>query len=69
MIEFQFKKHVKVVCTLEVGQRILIKDWGYKLDGEHIIEDFKFQPGCESSVLVKVSGYDSFIDSGWITLL
>jgi len=67
-MEFQFKKNVKIVVDFEVGEEIIIKGWGYKLDGKHTIEDFKTCfDGCESGILVKVSGYDSFIDVGWLS--
>lgn len=66
-MEFQFKKHVKIVVDFEIGEKILIVGWGYKLDGEHVIEKFKTNfGGCESGIMVKISGYDSFIDVGWL---
>jgi len=67
-MEFQYKKNVKIVVDFEVGEEILIKDWGYKLDGKHTILEFKINfGGCESGIMVKVDGYDSFIDVGWLT--
>lgn len=69
-MEFEFKKNVKIVVDFEVGEKILIKDWGYKLDGEHTVEDFKTNfGGCESGIMVKISGYDSWIDVGWLSKL
>lgn len=66
-MEFQFKKNVKIVVDFEIGEKILIKDWGYKLDGHHTIEDIKTNfGGCESGIQVKISGYDSYIDVGWL---
>lgn len=65
-MEIQFKKNVRIICDLEIGETVTIKNWGYKLDGEHKILDMKFSPGCESSFLIKVDGYDSWIDSGWV---
>ena len=68
--EFNFKKNVKIVVDFEVGDKILIKDWGYKLDGEHTIENFKTNfGGCESGILAKISGYDGWIDIGWLNKL
>lgn len=69
-MEFQFKKNVKVVVDFEIGEEVLIEGWGHKLDGKHTIEDLKTNyGGCESGVMVKVSGYDRHIDLGWITKL
>ena len=66
-MEFQFKKNVKIVVDFEKGEEILIKDFGYNLDGKHTIQDFKTNfGGCESGIMVKVSGYDSWIDIGWL---
>lgn len=69
-MEFQFKKHVKVVVDLEIGEKVMTDGWGYKLDGkEWTIKDIKFSPGCESSILVMIDGYDSYIDSSWLNKL
>lgn len=67
-MEFKFKKHVKVVVDLEVGNKVTTDGWGYKLDGKiHTIEEIKQAFGrCESGILVKISGYDSFLDSDWL---
>jgi hypothetical protein len=63
---FNFKKNVSILCHLEIGDKVTTNNWGYKLDGkEHTIEDIKLGE-CESAVLVKIDGYDSFIDSGWL---
>ncbi len=67
-MEFQYKKNVKLVVDFEVGEEILIQGWGEKLDGKHIIEFFRKNfGGCESGIMVKVSGYDALIDVGWLT--
>ena len=69
-MEFNFKKNIKIVVNFEIGEEILIKDWGYKLDGKHTIEDVKTNfGGSQSGIMVKVSGYDSFIDIGWLSKL
>ena len=69
-MEFQYKKHVKIVVDFEIGEKILIKGWESKLDGEHVIEDMKkcFEH-CESGILVKISGYKNYIDVGWLIKL
>ncbi len=63
---FPFKKNVSLLCNLVVGERITVEGWGYALDGEHTIEDIKRGSG-ESGILIKVSGYPDYIDSGWAT--
>lgn len=67
-MEFQFKKHVKIVVDFEVGERVLIEGFGSKVDGEHTIihikEDFD---RCESGIKVIVSGYGNWLDIGWLT--
>lgn len=67
-MEFQFKKNVKIVVDFEVGEKILIEGWGPKLDGEHTIKEFKKNLGnSESGIMVKISGYDDWIDVGWLS--
>lgn len=67
-VTFKFKKHVSVVCNLSIGEEVTVSGWGYALDNKKlIIEDIRLQlGGCESSVMVKVDKYDSYIDSNWI---
>lgn len=66
--EFQFKKHTKVVCDLEKGDRVKTDGFGYSTDKNiSIIEDVKFKPSsCGSGVMVKISGYNNYIDSDWL---
>lgn len=67
-MEFEFKKHVKVVVDFEIGEEILIENWGYKLDGKHTIKDIRPNyGGCESGIQVKISGYSNYLDIGWLT--
>ncbi len=67
-MEFQFKKNVKIVVNFEVGEKILIRGFGHRLDGEHVIEDIKTNfGGCESGILAKIKGH--YIDIGWLTKL
>jgi hypothetical protein len=70
-MEYQCHKHVKIVCTLHIGQAVRVERWGYELDGKDlVIQDIKFDIGkCESSVMVKVDKYPNYIDSSWITVL
>jgi len=61
-------KHVKLTVDLDIGEKVKIDGFGYKLDGKICtITDIKFSPTCQSSVLVKVDMYDNYIDSDWIT--
>lgn len=69
-MEFQYKKNIKIVVDFEVGETILIEGWGYQLDGKHIIKEFITNfGGCESGIMVKISGYDNYIDVGWLSKL
>ena len=69
-MEYQFKKHIKIVVDFEIGETILIEGWGYQLDGEHTITEFKTNfGGCESGIMVKITDYHSWIDVGWLTKL
>jgi len=65
---FQFKKNVRIVCDLVVGDTVRTNNYGKRLDGrDHKVEALEFKPGfCESSVRVKISGYDQMLDSGWL---
>ena len=63
---FPFKKNVSLLCNLSIGETIIVKDWGYKVDGEHTIEDIRLG-ACESGIQIKISGYPDYIDSGWAT--
>lgn len=67
-MEIQHKKHVRVICDLNIGDEVYVEGWGYKLDGNKwVIEDIKEAIGkCESSFLVKINGYDRYIDSNWL---
>lgn len=41
-MEIQWKKNVRVICDLEVGDKVRTEDWGRPLDGiTHIIEDIE----------------------------
>lgn len=67
-MDFQFKNNIKMVVDFEVGEKILIKGWGPKLNGEHTITNFKPNfGGCESGIMVKITGYGDWIDLGWLT--
>lgn len=66
-MEFDFKNNVKVVVNFEVGEEVLVKDYGPKLNGKHIIVDFKTNfGGCDSGILIKLRDFDSWLDLGWI---
>ncbi len=70
-MEFKFKKHVRIICDLEIGDKVMTDRWGPKLDGiVHTILDIKPEfGGCESGILVKIDGYDGWIDTGWLNKL
>ena len=67
-MEFEFKENVKIVVNFEVGEKVLISGWGKKLDGKHVIKAIKTNfGGCSSGIMAKVTGYDEWIDIGWLT--
>jgi hypothetical protein len=67
-MEVQWKKHVRVICDLELGDKVTTDEWGGKLDNKvHEVEDVFYRPGtCESGFMIKISGYGSPIDSNWL---
>lgn len=66
-MEIQFKRNVRVICDLAIGDVVRTIDWGYRLDGKDwVILDIKYCKNCESGFLIKIDGYDSYIDSGWV---
>lgn len=67
-METQLHRHVRVICDLKIGDTVRTRQFSYKLDNRHwIIEDIKWAFGSsESGVLVKISGYESYIDSNWL---
>lgn len=67
-MEVQFKKHVRVICDLKKGDVVYTEGWGYELDRKDwVIDEIKEAIGkCESGFMVKLNGYDRFIDSTWL---
>lgn len=67
-MEVQFKKHVRVICDLKIGDVVYTEGWGHKLDGtDWIVEDIKNYIGkSESGFMVKINGYERLIDSNWL---
>jgi len=67
-MEIQWKKNVRVICDLEVGDKVTTDGWGKDLDGKtHYVEDIVAAFGhCESGFWVKISGYGGYLDSNWL---
>jgi len=68
-MEVKFKKHVRVILDLNVGDKVTTDGWGPLLDNKvHVIEEIfpHLNGGCGSGFLVKISGYPSPIDSDWL---
>ncbi len=66
-MEIQFKKHVRIIFDLSIGESVSITGWGPALDNRiWIIEDIKMKKSCESGFMIKITGYDHYIDSGWV---
>ena len=67
-MEFQLSKNARIIVDLAIGEEIIIKDWGCNLDGKHFVQGIKQNfGGCQTGIMVKISGYDHWIDSNWIT--
>lgn len=67
-MEIQWKRNVRVICDLEVGDKVKTDDWGPQLDNKvHAVEEVIPKiGGCESGFMVKISGYLNPIDSNWL---
>lgn len=67
-MEVQFKKHVRVICDLEVGDKVTTDNWGPALDNKvYTIEEVIPNIGyCESGFFVRISGYQNLLDSSWL---
>jgi hypothetical protein len=66
-MEIQFKKNVRLICDLSVGDTVKTNNWGFKLDNKDwkiiaVEHDLNF----ESAFKVKINGYDSWLDSSWL---
>lgn len=68
-MEIQFKNNVRIICDLEIGDTVQTVGMGYKYDGSlWVIIDMVYEPNNSSSgFLVKINGYDNFIDSDYVT--
>lgn len=64
-MEFEIGKNVKLVTSLEIGNKVVNYCGGYKTKGETTIEDIKRGPG-QTGILVKTENYDRYVDSDWI---
>lgn len=67
-MEIQWKKNVRVISDLEVGDKVRTDGWGQPLDGiTHIIESVEQAFGkCESGFLVTINNHHSPLDSNWL---
>lgn len=65
-MEIQFSKHVRIICDLKIGD-IVRTDFTYKTKGKDwIIEDIKYSSNSDSGFLVKINGYENYLDSNWL---
>jgi hypothetical protein len=67
-MEIQWKKNVRVICDLEVGDKVKTDNWGPQLDNKiHTVEEIIEAIGkCESGFRIKIDGYKSTLDSNWL---
>lgn len=71
----QFKRNVKLKCELSVGEEVNLMGFNKEIDGNHVIQEIKYMGvyqgqnwagSCESGFMVRIDGYDSWLDSGWL---
>lgn len=68
MTEFKLNDNVKIVVDFEIGERVCISGYGANLDGFHTIINFKKSIGrCESGIMVRLEGYNKWLDIYWLT--
>ena len=67
-MEVQFKRHVRVICDLKVGDKVKTDGWSPAMDSKvHTVDKIEWAPGgCESNFKIKISGYPNPIDSNWV---
>lgn len=67
-MEVQWKKNVRVVCDLEVGDKVTTDEWGRELDGKThtVLKVIPCFGHCESGFMIQICGYDNPIDSNWL---
>lgn len=67
-MEVQWKKNVRVICDLEPGDKVTVKNWGRGLDGKVMeVEEVVFKgTGCETGFMIKLKGYERTLDSNWL---
>lgn len=67
-MEVQFKKHVRVICDLAVGDKVMTDNWGPALDGKQF-EVAEISPHigkCKSGFMARLVGHPTFIDVQWL---
>jgi len=67
-MEIQWKKNVRVICDLEVGDKVTTDQWGKDLDNKiHTVSQVTPAFGkCESGFMIEIDGYDGQLDSNWL---
>lgn len=68
-MEYSTGKHVKVVCSLNVGDLVRTDGWGYQLDGKDcVVQDIK-RSMSQTGFIVKIDKYPDYIDSDWLDII
>ena len=67
-MEVQFKKHVRVICDLKVGDKVKTDGWSKEMDSKvhEVLEIIPALGSCESGFRIKITGYESTLDSNWL---
>lgn len=66
-MEIQHSKHVKIVCDLNIGDKVRTDNWGRQLDNKvWTVQGVRKFTNCQSGFMVKIDGYDNLLDSDWL---
>jgi hypothetical protein len=65
----QYKKHVSLLVNLEIGEKVTTTFSLNEAKKIRTIEDIKLYTHCESGVMVRLTGLDKPVDSGWVEKL
>lgn len=64
-MEFRLSKHVRIICDLKVGDTITTDVHCSIVGKKQSILGIKRGPS-ESGIMLKITGYEGYIDSNWV---
>lgn len=62
----KYKGHVNLQVDLEIGEQVTTSFYLKEKDKVRTIEDIQLNTKYESGVVVKLSGIEHFLDTGWV---